>query len=104
MKSFREWVEREAVGKKPVFVGFNACFDWQFVNWYFLTYDVRNPFGFSGIDIKSYYMGKTGVPWSKTTSSQLPAEFQPDSSQTHNALDDAKAQASIFAKLITSHT
>ena len=102
MKKFRSWVETAAADHKAVFVGFNACYDWQFVNWYLESFAVGNPFGFGGIDIKSYYMGLRGLPWSKTTSSQLPPEFQPDVPQTHNALDDARAQASIFQKLLLS--
>jgi ribonuclease T len=98
--SFAEWIRGEAGETKPVFVGFNATYDWQFVNWYFHTFTVENPFGFGGVDIKAYFMGMNGCLWSKTTSSQLPAEFQPDQPQTHNALDDAKAQASIFEKLL----
>ena len=100
MKAFRSWVERTAGEHKAVFVGFNACYDWQFVNWYLESFTGGNPFGFGGIDIKSYFMGLSGVSWSKTTSSQLPREFQPDEPQTHNALDDARAQASIFLKLL----
>lgn len=99
MSDFAKWIEKAAGGKKIVFVGFNGTYDWQFVNWYFETYLGRNPFGFGGIDIKSYYMGLTGLLWGQTTSSQLPAEFQPDRPQTHNALDDARAQASIFEKM-----
>ena len=101
--AFRKWVENEATGKKAVFVGFNGCYDWQFVNWYLESFTGGNPFGFGGIDIKSYYMGLTGLAWSQTTSSQLPLEFRPDTPQTHNALDDAQAQASIFEKLMRSH-
>ena len=100
MTAFRDWIITEAKEKKPVFVGFNACFDWQFVNWYFHANLGENPFGFAGIDIKAYYMGMTGVAWSKTTSGQLPSEFQPDTPQTHNALEDARAQASIFEKML----
>jgi DNA polymerase III epsilon subunit-like protein len=103
MKDFRKWVEKMAGDAKAIFVGFNACYDWQFVNWYLESFASGNPFGFAGIDIKSYYMGLSGLEWSKTTSSQLPPEFQPDTSQTHNALDDARAQASIFEKLMRSH-
>ena len=73
---------------------------WQFINWYFESFAGGNPFGFGGIDIKSYFMGLSGREWSRTTSSQLPDEFQPDEPQTHNALDDARAQASIFLKLM----
>lgn len=100
MKDFRRWVETTAGDCKPVFVGFNGCYDWQFVNWYCESFAGGNPFGFGGIDIKSYFMGFSGETWARTTSSQLPKEFQPDIPQTHNALDDARAQASIFQKLL----
>lgn len=100
MKAFRAWIEKAARKSKPVFIGFNACYDWQFVNWYLERFAGGNPFGFAGLDIKSYYMGLSGKCWSETTSSQLPAKFRPDLPQTHNALDDARAQASIFAKLL----
>lgn len=102
MLAFQSWVESTANGKKPVFVGFNAAYDWQFVNWYFETYCGRNPFGFGAVDIKSYFMGLTGSPWSASTSSELPGDFQPDTPQTHNALDDAKAQASMFTKMVAA--
>lgn len=102
MLAFLNWIEFIAGDKKPVFVGFNATYDWQFVNWYFETYCGRNPFGFGGVDIKSYFMGLTGSSWAASTSSKLPPKFQPDVPQTHNALDDAKAQASIFAKMIAT--
>jgi ribonuclease T len=100
MTDFKDWILRIAGSRKPIFVGFNGCYDWQFINWYFITFCGSNPFGFGGIDIKSYYMGLSGRKWSKTTSSQLPEEFKPDVPQTHNALDDAIAQASIFLKML----
>lgn len=99
MKDFRRWVENSTGSDKPVFVGFNACYDWQFVNWYLESFAGGNPFGFGGIDIKSYFMGLSGRLWSETTSSKLPTEFQSDQPQTHNALDDARAQSAIFLKL-----
>jgi ribonuclease T len=85
---------------KAVFVGFNACYDWQFVNWYLVRFVGDNPFGFAGLDIKSYYMGLSGKQWAETTSCQLPKKFQPDQPQTHNALEDVRAQASIVEKLL----
>ena len=103
MPAFRRWVEALKGDAKAVFVGFNACFDWQFLNWYLVTYAGANPLGFGGINIESYFMGLHGVPWGASTSSQLPPEYQPDTTPTHNALDDAKAQASIFAKMLKAH-
>lgn len=100
MRRFENWIVATAGDLKPIFVGFNGCYDWQFVNWYLHRFTGGNPFGFGGIDIKSYFMGLSGRSWSETTSSQLPAKFRPTQAQTHNALDDARAQASIFAKLM----
>ena len=99
MADFQKWIEENSSGQKPVFVGFNASYDWQFVNWYFDSFVGSNPFGFGAVDIKSFYMGLTGKDWSASSSSQLPERFQPDTPQTHNALEDAKAQASIFLKM-----
>lgn len=101
MERFKNWVKTTtgATGK-PVFVGFNAGFDWSFVNWYFHKFLGENPFGFAPLDIKSYYMGVAGCRWRETTSSRLPTELQPTTKATHNALEDARAQAEIFSKLL----
>ena len=61
-----------AKAAKPVFVGFNAPFDWAFVNFYFQQYLGDNPFGIGAIDIKSYYMGMSGGTWEDTRSSRIP--------------------------------
>lgn len=96
---FRDWVQHVAGAARPVFVGFNAGFDWSFVNWYCVRFLGANPFGFAALDIKSYYMGLTGCAWDDTRSSRIPAEFQPDQPGDHHALNDARAQAAMFAKL-----
>jgi ribonuclease T len=100
MAAFRDWLASVAKEGKPVFVGFNATFDWAFVNFYFHHYLDENPFGIGGIDIKSYYMGLNGVAWEDTRSSRIPKEFKDSSRRhTHNALDDAIEQAGIFQRM-----
>ncbi len=47
MKKFDEWVR--AIQGRPVFVAFNATFDWSFVNYYFYKYVGNNPFRISGL-------------------------------------------------------
>ncbi len=100
MASLRDWLKEVSAHRKPVFVGFNAGFDWAFVNWYFHMFLGENPFGIGGVDIKAYYMGFSGSEWGDTKSSKLPEWLQPSRPQTHNALDDARAQAEIFSKLL----
>jgi len=102
MKSFCKWIEDTATEIMPIFVGFNAPFDWQFINWYFHTFLGRNPFGINAIDIKAYYMGFSGSTWVNTPSSRLPSWLQPAPHKKHYALDDAIAQAEIFSRLLSA--
>jgi ribonuclease T len=100
MRSFAMWVAERVGECRPVFVAFNAGFDWSFVNWYFHRFLGTNPFGIGGIDIKAYYMGLVGSEWADTTSGRLPPPFSSSEEHTHNALDDARAQADTFSKLL----
>lgn len=102
MEDFRDWIRIRSSGQTAVFVGFNASFDWQFVNWYFHTYIGENPFGVAALDIKAYYMGKLDCKWCETRARSLIAKYGNNNTLTHNALDDARAQASIFKRLISN--
>lgn len=100
MVVFRDWLRaRTAKPANPVFVGFNATFDWAFINYYSYEFLGTNPFGFGGVDIKSYFMGMTGCTWDDTRSSRIRSEFKGTSPHTHNALDDAIEQAEMFRRM-----
>jgi len=97
MLAFAEWVENvRQVHETVVFVGFNAPFDWSFVNYYFHRFLGENPFGFTALDIKAYYMGATGCQWQDTRSSRMAERLGPSLSGTHDPLDDARYQAELF--------
>ena len=96
MALFRDWVESVAKGSSPVFVGFNASFDWAFVNYYFHQYVGANPFGFAALDIKSMFFGKYEVSWADTRSSRIAANLNIQQVTAHNALEDALYQAKLF--------
>ena len=84
---FSRWLEQAVPeGQRPLFMGFNAPFDWMFLNDYFLRYSGANPFGHSALDIKSFLMGFRRIPWSQTS-----MKFLTDVPLYHNALADAQA-------------
>jgi DNA polymerase III epsilon subunit-like protein len=95
MRRFGEWASRY---ERPIFVGFNASFDWAFVNHYFVEYgpEGRNPFGIGALDIKAYAMGRFRSTWDDTRSSRLAARLGQKHDATHHALEDARLQAAIF--------
>lgn len=97
MRVLDEWIQNTTPKDcTPVFVGLNAAFDWSFVNYYFIHFLGRNPFGFSAIDIKALYMGAAGCTWKQTSSSQIAKRLHPKRKGSHNALDDALYQAELF--------
>lgn len=100
MSRFSDWIGAHSSARRPIFVGFNAPFDWSFVNWYFHRFLGRNPFGFSALDIKAFYMGLSGCEWSGTSSSKLPAKFKSAHQLEHNSLADAQVQAGVFARML----
>ena len=101
MSNFADWIASTTEEATPVFVGFNAAFDWSFVNYYFHRFLGHNPFGFAALDIKSLYMGQTGCSWRETRSSAVSQVLQPTRRGNHNALDDALAQAELFQLIQT---
>jgi DNA polymerase III epsilon subunit-like protein len=102
MAQFDTWVRESAgAGQRPVFVGFNAAFDWMFVADYFHRFVGHNPFGHAPLDIKSYYMGAADVTFGATSRRWL-AERYPDLPDlAHDALQDAVDQAHLFRRIRT---
>jgi DNA polymerase III epsilon subunit-like protein len=97
MAAFGAWATGLAGGDRTlVFVGFNAPFDWSFVNYYFHRFTGGNPFGFAALDIKALYMGAMGGSWADTRSSQIAKHLAPQRHGDHDALHDAQYQAELF--------
>jgi DNA polymerase III epsilon subunit-like protein len=104
MAQFAEWLDRVTVGRQPVFVGFNAPFDWMFVADYFWLYLGRNPFGISALDLKSYFMASHDIAdWGGTRRAHVDEALGVVPDHNHHALDDARGQARV-AKVLLGRT
>ncbi len=103
MLEFEKWITRVTPPNHlPVFVAYPLAFDWMFVAYYFHRFLKRNPFGISGIDIKSFYAGMTGKPFIQSSKHDMEPRFLADVPLTHNAREDAIVQAELFARLLKS--
>ena len=100
MAGFERWLLEIEGLKNPIFVSHPLGFDWRWVANYFDLYLGRNPFGRTGLDMKSYFAGLTGCDWDDTSKNQLVKRFLPKSPHTHHALDDAIEQAEIFEQML----
>ena len=101
MGRFEAWVKQVTPDDyQPIFVAFNAPFDWMFVNDYFHRYMGRNPFGHTALDLKAFYMGLKGVSWSETSMRYVARHYLDDRNLTHHALSDALDQAVILRSML----
>jgi ribonuclease T len=104
MSRFETWLSDEIpTGNKPIFVAFNAPFDWMFVNDYFHRFLGRNPFGHSALDIKAFYMGSTRISWSQTAMKHIGPRFIENFKMSHHALQDARDQAALFQAMLREY-
>jgi DNA polymerase III epsilon subunit-like protein len=100
MREFERWIEDQvSEGEKPVFVAFNAPFDWMFICDYFHRHLNRNPFGHTALDMKAFYMGLRNSDWSETSMRLVSMQYGALEGLSHNALQDARDQARIFQEM-----
>jgi ribonuclease T len=101
MQKFADWVAQIVPEDgQPVFVAFNAPFDWMFANEYFCRYLGYNPFGHKALDIKAYFMGFHGVTWEETSHKEIGRRYPGERELTHHALSDAINEAELFEAML----
>ena len=99
LQDFEGWLATLPPGKK-VAVYYPAMFDGVFVRWYFIHFMKRCPFGFGGLDIKTFACGELGTTYTNTVKRKMPkAWFNANLPHTHVALDDAIEQGYLFAAM-----
>lgn len=100
MRDFAAWLKTVTPrDSQLVFAAYPLAFDWMFVAYYFNRFLARNPFGYTGFDLKSFYMGVTGTSWSDANDFSPKQRFNLAQDLTHNAREDAIAQADLLTQL-----
>jgi hypothetical protein len=103
MRAAARWVNGLRQSARPVFLAAPAVYDGMFVHWYFVRFTGASPFGptGSGVDLRSYWMGRTGCDWADTRKHFIKRELGlAGIPHTHNAGDDATELAQIFAAVL----
>lgn len=100
MNEARQFVAELAVQGTPVLVAYPLSFDWSFLHWYFVNFGGQSPFNHSRcFDLKTAVAVKGRRTILRAGRDQLPEVLKSKLSHTHHALDDAKEQADIFARV-----
>lgn len=104
MEAIEAWLKSVTPrGHTPVQVAWPSSFDFMWTHWYFIHFIGRDPFGHSGVDIRSFAMGRTNLGYCDVNKRSLAKMgIRSKYRHTHNALDDAKGQGSIFERLLNS--
>jgi hypothetical protein len=105
MEAAYKWINGLRRIGRPVFLAAPAVFDGMFVHWYFQRFVGRSPFSGSGagIDLRSYWMGRTGSEWSQSRKSDVMRGVGLTGvPHTHHAGEDAAELAQIFDAVLRS--
>jgi DNA polymerase III epsilon subunit-like protein len=92
MEKFRDWIQSVSKNKKPIFISDNNGFDWQFINYYFHIFLCTNPFGYSSMNLGSFYKGLALDVF-------VNFKHLRNTKHSHNALDDAIGNAEAMIKI-----
>ncbi len=95
------WVKEIAGVAQPVLVAYPLSFDWSWLYWYFIRFSNEgSPFDHSRcFDIKTALAVKAATPISEAGRSRIYPSLRSRHPHTHHAVDDAIAQAEIFANV-----
>ena len=91
MVEFEAWLKANSKNR-PILISDNNGYDASWINWYFLTYLGKNPFGWSSRRIGDLYCGMmndTWAGWKKLRTTK----------HTHHPVDDAMGNAEALLKM-----
>lgn len=95
------WITEQCGQDRPVLVGSPVTYDFLWIYWYWWHFLKRMPiFGFSGLDLRSYFMGSHGVDFQGTGKERYLKHYPNSYAHTHDPLDDARQQGQIWQDMV----
>lgn len=91
MADFDKWLY-ENTKSRPILISDNNGYDASWINWYFLTYLGKNPFGWSSRRIGDLYCGMVKDMWAGWKKLRT-------TKHTHHPVDDAMGNAEALLKM-----
>lgn len=104
MTEAADWIRSRSGGGSPVLVAYPLSFDWLWLYWYFVRFShTGSPFNHSRcFDVKTAFAVKDRRPISRSGRNELRRVLgNVERPHTHKAVDDAREQAEIFARLFS---
>ncbi len=104
MTEAADWIRSRSTGGSPVLVAYPLSFDWLWLYWYFVRFSrTRSPFNHSRcFDVKTAFAVKDRRPIFGSGRTELRHVLgNIERPHTHKAVDDAREQAEIFARLFS---
>lgn len=102
----RYWAWLKSFNDPIVFLAYPIAFDWKYIDYYLLRFCGDNPFGFEGLDVKSYINGmRPNKLFTKLSKKNFPKRWFNDvpNNKAHVALDDAIEQGYMFLNIMAEN-
>lgn len=98
MQEYVTWLK--SLPGKPVFVGYPGSYDFMWIYWYLIKFTGESPFKFQALDAKTYACAVLRIPFKQVGKNSMPKSwFDKTLKHTHRAIDDAREQGMMFAKM-----
>lgn len=101
MREYAAWLK--GLPHKPVFDSYPEGFDFMFVYWYLIHFTGESPFSHSALDAKTYTMARLKTAYRESTKRNMPKRWFGRLPNTHNALEDAVEQGTLFCYMLAEN-
>lgn len=107
MHDLKEWMMEQTENRAylPVIIGAPATFDFMWLFWYWQYFLEEMPsFGFSGLDLRSYFMGAHSKPFLGTGKRSYKKHYPCHLPHSHDPLDDAREQGFLWQAMFDANS